>query len=330
MNGSSIQEYLFQQIREKLPEEVSLADKIADILYISPDSAYRRIRGETPLVLEEARKLSETFHISLDRMMNMEENTVCFEPVMVSTRGYGFGFFLDDIKDRLQKISSYPGSEVIYMTKDVTLFQNFYFRPLFAFKYFFWMKSILKDPSYAGKIFNIQDLPADIEQKGKDVLSIYNQIKSVEIWSSESVNSTISQIDHYREAGYILPEDVKLIYGALADTLEHIKHQADEGAKFLPGEKPGLKKTNYRLFHNRILLGNNTILVNLGIRKILYLNHELMNYMVTYDQAFCDSVYSNTQEMIRQSTMLSEASEKQRNKFFNVIMRKIPVYSKID
>jgi plasmid maintenance system antidote protein VapI len=325
VKGSSIQEYLFQQIRERLPEDDSLADKIAEVLFISPDSAYRRIRGETPLVLEEARKLSESFGISLDRMLNTEENTVSFQPVMVQRDGYRFCDFLSDIEINLKRIEAFPGSEISYMTKDITLFQNFYFRPLFAFKHFFWKKSILKDPAYSKKQFCMDDLSEELEQKGKEILSVYNKIPSMEIWSSESVNSTISQIDHYREAGFIQPRELKLIYSALADTIEHIKYQAEEGCKFMPGEKPGLKKTNFQLYHNRLLLGANTILVNLGKRKMLYLNHELLNYMVTHDQDFCESINNSILDLKKQSTMLSEASEKQRNKFFNVILRKIPL-----
>ena len=48
------QDFLFQRIKEMLPQDVSLVDAVSDLLHVSGDSAYRRIRGETPLVLEEA------------------------------------------------------------------------------------------------------------------------------------------------------------------------------------------------------------------------------------------------------------------------------------
>ena len=43
--NSSIQEYLFRRIRENLSVEDSLADVVAELLHVSNDSAYRRIRG---------------------------------------------------------------------------------------------------------------------------------------------------------------------------------------------------------------------------------------------------------------------------------------------
>ena len=50
-NQGDIQLVLFQKIRDQLSDHVSMVDEIADILGISNDSAYRRIRGEkTPLI----------------------------------------------------------------------------------------------------------------------------------------------------------------------------------------------------------------------------------------------------------------------------------------
>jgi len=46
------QEFLFQRIKELLPPHAPLVDSVANILHVSSDSAYRRIRGETPLVLD--------------------------------------------------------------------------------------------------------------------------------------------------------------------------------------------------------------------------------------------------------------------------------------
>ena len=53
MSIKPLQDYLFQQVKEKLPKNVQLVDAVADLLHLSNDSAYRRIRGETPLVLDE-------------------------------------------------------------------------------------------------------------------------------------------------------------------------------------------------------------------------------------------------------------------------------------
>ena len=66
------QELLFQKIREFIPEGQSMVETVGEVLQLSSDSAYRRIRGETPLVLDEVNKLCERFQLSLDLMLRLQ------------------------------------------------------------------------------------------------------------------------------------------------------------------------------------------------------------------------------------------------------------------
>ena len=55
------QKQFFEEVRKKLPHNLSLVDIICNELGISSDSAYRRIRGESSLSLDEAKKLCLKF-----------------------------------------------------------------------------------------------------------------------------------------------------------------------------------------------------------------------------------------------------------------------------
>ena len=92
----------------------------------------------------------------------------------------------------------------------------------------------------------------------------------------------------------------------------------------MPGESSQMKQENFRFFYNRVVLGDNTILVNIMGKKIVYLPFDVLNYMITRDEAFCENVYEKLQTLMRRATMLSTASEKQRNIFFNILLKKIP------
>lgn len=328
--NTSLQEYLFKRIREKLEPEISLVDAVADLLHVSNDSAYRRIRGETPLVLEEAKVLTEAFNLSLDEALNSSQNSVSFIAFNLDNNNYSFKKYLQDILSSLQLAASFDQKEIIYLTKDFALFHNFLFRPLFAFRYFFWMKSIVQHPDFVSLKFSMGFLTGDIEEIGSEIVRLYNTIPSVEIWNTECVNSTISQIEYYREAGYFESDnDVEKIYDALKLAIEHIRVEADSGCKFYPGENPDYQKQNFQFYYNRVVLGDNTIMAILNGRKILYLNYDVLNYMVTQDELFCNQVYGKLQMLMRRATILSGVSEKQRNIFFNLLLRKIPNYSKV-
>ena len=55
VNKENIQSSFLEKVRSKLPPTISFADELAELLDISRDSAYRRIRGETILSLDEVR-----------------------------------------------------------------------------------------------------------------------------------------------------------------------------------------------------------------------------------------------------------------------------------
>jgi|GEM_PF-5310014 len=75
---SSLQKLFFQHIKSLVPPHMSLVDEVADLLEISNDSAYRRIRSEKPIDLEEIQKLCGHFKISMDQLLNLQSDAFIF------------------------------------------------------------------------------------------------------------------------------------------------------------------------------------------------------------------------------------------------------------
>ncbi|HYJ39109.1 MAG TPA: helix-turn-helix domain-containing protein [Chitinophagaceae bacterium] len=323
MAGSNVQQYLFERIREAVPNDKSLVAAISEVLNISEDSSYRRIRGETPLVLDELKELCQYYRLSLDQLLQINNNSTLFETIRIHNTDYTFETFLTDIIKRLAIVNKSPEKHMYYLTKDIPLFYHFLFKPLFAFRYFFWMKSILQHPDFVHQQFSIDSLPPKVEEAGKKILEIYNQIPSTEIWNTECINSVVLQIDYYKEVGFIPPETIGKIYSAVEETIDHLQLQAELGKKMLPGENPVHKAENFSFFYNRITLGDNTILVKTDNGSITFLNFEVLNYMFTSDANFCGDTYNALQNLLRRSTMISQASEKQRAMFFNILRNKV-------
>lgn len=328
MKEKPAQENLFQLIKGKLSSRETLIDVVSDLLHVSTDSAYRRIRGETPLLLDEAKLLCTHFDISLDRLFEMKSNAVVFNPILVNNNNYTFENYLSDLQKSLQYIASFKNKEIIYLSKDIPFFHYFSLKPLFAFRYFFWMKSILQHPDFINRSFSIDYLSPQMEKMAQEISKYYKTIPSTEIWNTEGINSFIAQVEYYKEAGYFeSDDDAALLYDSLAEVVEHIRNQAQHGCKYLPGENPDLKANNYKLFYNHVVIGDNTILVTLDGKKVVYINYDVLNYMTTEDEDFCNETSDKMQTLMRRATILSNVSEKQRNIFFNTLLKKIPVNS---
>lgn len=318
------QEFLFQRIKELLPPHASLVDTVASIIHVSSDSAYRRIRGETPLVLDEAREICHHFKLSLDQILNVQGGAVMFQNVRISTKNYSYTKYLTDIIKQVEYAGSFIHKEIIYLTKDMALFHNFYYKPLIAFRYFFWMKSIVQHPDFTGREFEFSILSDEVEKLSMQMALAYNKIPSVEIWNTECINSAISQIEFYKESGWFATaSDIKTVYESLEESILHLKNQVEYGCKFMPDENPETKKFNFRFFYNRIVLGDNTVMVVTDKVKTTFINYDVLNYMFTRDENFCNPCYDDMQNMMKRSTLISQTSEKQRNIFFGIMLNKI-------
>jgi len=318
------QEFLFQRIKELLPPHASLVDMVAETLHVSSDSAYRRIRGETPLVLDEARILCQHYKISLDQLLNVKEGSTLFQNVRIDLKSYSYEKWLTDLIKLVKYTNSFIHKEIIYLTKDMPIFHNFYYQPLIAFRYFFWMKTIIQHPDFRNREFTLDCISSEIEALSRELAIAYNAAPSSEIWNTESINSAILQIEFYKDSGYFSSAgDIKLVYEALEETFVHLKHEVEYGCKFMPGENPESKKTNFNFFYNRVILGDNTIMVVTDRMKTVFINYDVLNYMYTRDETFTDPCYIDMQNMLKKSTLISQTGEKQRNIFFGILLNKI-------
>lgn len=307
-----------------LPQPVSLADAVSDILHVSIDSAYRRIRGETPLLLEEAALLCKHFNLSLDQFMALKPDDVLLRNVRIRNDGFSYRQYLQAMHQQMKTLAELQQKEIIYMSKDIPIFHNFYFKPLIAFRYFFWMKTHLSHPDFEKLLFDFDLLPADIEKLSTDLVRTYCSIPSTEMWNTESINSTISQIEFSKDSGHFKSaSDLKMIYEALEASIHHIKAQAEHGYKFMPGEDPSRYNQNLKFFFNRVTLGDNTVMTIANSVKTAFINYGHLNYLETKDENFCNELYHDFENLIRRSTQISNNSERQRNIFFNILLTKI-------
>ena len=318
------QEFLFQRIKEILPPHVSLVDVVAEILHISSDSSYRRIRGETPVVLDEAKELCNHYKLSLDNILNVKTGSTLFQSVRVNTHNYNYEVYMMELKKLVQYIGSFLHKEIIYRSKDMVVFHNFYYKPLIAFRYFFWMKTIIQHPDFADRDFELDCVSPEIEKLSRELTMEYNKVPSTEIWNTEGVNVAINQIEFYKDSGYFSSSsDIKVVYEALEASLIHLKNQVEYGCKFMPEENPQSKKENFRFFFNRVMLGETTVIVVTDRVKTVFINYDALNYISTRDELFCNPYYDDIQNLMKKSTIISQTSEKQRNIFFGIMLGKI-------
>jgi hypothetical protein len=322
--AADLQSQLFQHLRNRIPEHVSLVDELATILDVSTDSAYRRIRGEKALSFEEVYKICIRFQLSLDSLLNLTSGAFLFSGSFVRPSVFRFDKYMEGVVQQVKTMSSFKEKQLYSLCKDIPIFHHFHFRELAAFKYFFWMKTLIQHPDFNGKKFSFEDYPNELFELGRKALVYYNQIDSIELWNIESISSSIRQIEFHHESGGFENDDVAYsIYDALEKTIVHLEQMIGLGYKFEMDDASKTPKGIYELYFNEVMLGDNSFLAVLDGSKIGFLVHSTINILHTRDSRFTEAMYDHIQNLIRKSTLLSAVGESERARFFKHLRNRI-------
>jgi hypothetical protein len=324
METNHTQQLFFNHIKSVLPIHLSFVDEVAELLNISNDSAYRRIRGEKPLGLDELQVLCNKYQVSLDQLLHIKTNTVIFSDDRVDHYSQGFNKWLQFVANTLAQFNGLQNPKMYWFSKDLPAYAFIPFSELAAFKFFFWKRTLLGYPELARQQFNGVEPDAEANETAKKIDELYTKIPTVDIWCRDSINATISQIEFYRQANIFTSKEVVLkVYSQLEDLVNHLELQAETGKKLMYS-KPDLYTTVlYDAYINETLIGDNTVFVESDNRKITFINHNGLNFMSTQDAGFCEFTYKHFQNMIRKSTHISIVGEKERSIFFQKLKAEI-------
>lgn len=325
MNQSEDQQRLFTYLKSQLPLHLSLADELCQLLGISADSAYRRIRGEKPVTLDELKKICGHYQISLDHVLQLRSDTVVFRASDLHKENIPFSEILNNLLTQVGWFNSFTEKNILYLCKDIPIWHFFHFPELAAFKTFFWAKTIHNDPAFANRKFSLKEFDCGAYYAtGQKLIRQYNEIPSVEIWNLESINSTVSQLGFYKEAGVFSDKkETGLVLDAFIQTLDHLQQQAESGQKFMSGDTDLLHRAPVQLYINEVVIGSNTILATLDGQAVSFIPYNVFSFLSTRDQLFGESIAKSIGIIQSRSTLISKTGEKERNKFFHTIKDRI-------
>jgi len=304
-------------------------------LEISTDSAYRRMRGETLLTIDEIIVLCEHYQISFDAFSKVKSGMVTFNYTPIETNAESFALYLENLTKDLALIASAKESNIVYACQDIPVFHHYNYPDLANFKIFYWMRTIMNMPDLSRVKYDADFQFTELLEVGKKVYDIYTKIPSVEVWTESTIMSTLKQIGFYWESGeFDSKEDALRVCAALSKEIDDIQQMAEFGTK-LPyeavpidegGGKEDSEKTkdkNFKLYISDIELTNNCVLVNIGSTQAVYLGHFSFSTMATKNENYCKKTEAWINNIMKKSTLISDVSEKQRFQFFQSVNRGI-------
>lgn len=325
MENNQLQLSFFNNIKSKIPANLSLVDEVADLLNISNDSAYRRIRGEKIISLEEISKLASHFKLSVDQVLNLKSSdTIIFAGKYVRPETFDFNMYLQKMLQDITFLNGFRNRHHIYFCKDIVAFYYFAYPELSAFKSFAWMKTLMQFPVFAHQTFHAGVFEKSLLDTGAKIAKQYSIMPGSEIMNVSNIHTTLNQIEYYKTARiFRSDDDLNIIYSQLHDMIDHLQAQAETGLKFMPGEKANSQSPEYNLYVNDFVTGDNSQLVIVEDSKVSYMVHNHVNYLSTNDEKHTEYHYGFLKNVMEKSILLSKSGERLRAGFFYMIHEEI-------
>jgi hypothetical protein len=246
---NEIQLKFVQRLKERLPGHSLLADEISDLLNISKDGAYRRIRGETTFSMDEAALLSMKFNIQGDSYGQAMPNQVTFSFNQMDGGADCLERYFQSLLADLQKLQGFERKKIWFAAEDIPLWHHFAYKELTAFKLFYWTNSVLNMPSLSGKVFDAEAVDPKLIETAFSIRHVYSVIPSAEIWTKDTINSLLNQVEFYWETGRFASKATSLVICTqMIQMLDDIEARASRGLK--EPVKDGMDPAEFTLYYS--------------------------------------------------------------------------------
>ncbi len=311
-----MQEELLKSIVRVLPKNTSLNQAIATALGISYDAAHRRTSNKSKFSLDESVQLANAFQISLDSLRAEAQQDMI--PVQKTTQIEScedLEMYFKNSAESVRKLATVKEAKLFYSAKDIPIFYVLDGDLLTRFKIYVWLR--LLSPAEENIPFNSYKIPLSTIETAKELGLLYAKIPKTEIWDPTTFNSTLKQIHFYFQAGQLDSSTAIELCTLLSNLLDRLCLRVQASNK------------DFLLYHNELLLMNNTVLIHTPHSKAFYVPFTFLSYFLATDTKTCDQAYEYISKQLSHSKLLNTSGEKECNLFFKKLRQKVSALKKL-
>jgi hypothetical protein len=322
--NSSTQEMLFEAIRQKVGEEINLANEIMPLLNVSKDGAYRRINGKIQLTLDEASKIAGYFGIALADLIATSREQVLFDFSYLSRPVSNLIEYLLPLDQDLSLLKRLPNPQIYFATNDIPMFHNFQFPRLALFKLFFWGYTVWKFPNIQREKFSFRLVDGQALKLCQTIASKYADVPSEEYWTPEFIDNTVNRIKFGLKSGIFEKNSEALdLLDDLHNLMTHVESMSELGKKYVYLNSPNAKSVPFQILRNDLFITSVTVLVKTDAHRIVYHVFDNPNYMRSTAESVCNHAEAWFEKLRRHSVEMTVTNEQERKAYFNHIHDRI-------
>ena len=210
-----------------------LADEIEELLGVSTDTAYKRIKGETDLTFTELVTICRKYNVSMDEIIFKKSKQGAlfhYEQIEISEQESCINY-LQQLLDVILSLRSASEKEIICVAQVIPFYSFLKYPELTFFKLYVCYDVTKYGPITFSEYCNRLDKDRFLSLFEK-VYQAQMFIPTKEIWSNETIDTTYKLIDYYHAIGAFENKKTALtLLDQFTQLLDTIKQWADNGYK---------------------------------------------------------------------------------------------------
>jgi len=215
-------EFIVENIKKNIPANIKVYRYLMDLLFISKESAYKRIRGQVPFTFEEIVLISRDINFSIDKIIEQhiaDSNISQFIVPDISEMNIET-FVLNFINDTCAFFQKMLDSGVYTLNLGLNRipYVNFNYKHLFKMDYFRFYRSYNKNCKYS----EIEISPK-IKERQYNLSYLTTKLDNITcIFDRYIVDKTIKEIEYYYQINTITKDEVLILKEELLSFIEEI------------------------------------------------------------------------------------------------------------
>jgi hypothetical protein len=303
---------------------VKLVDAIARATGKSNHAAYKKIRNDSMLGIDELIILARTYDLSIDQFLGHRSAPVPFMSDAIRKMPEEPGDYLLNLQKHLSQLTNATGLSYLTLAGEVPIFHMMPFHRLFALKLFAWNFTNWSIHRFEEKFEpDVYLKNKELTQNIEKLAHTYYQFPGVEIWNIRMLDIIIDQIKYFVHIGAFRNKIiVQEITSELFDLVDHLRKICTTGAKRFE-TKESLHKSNVKIYMNEIVYSNEISYVSSDQGEFAFIAADSPNYLRSSDPRMTAHLKKWLTRTMNHSTQISGEGEKERRVLFEKINQKL-------
>ncbi|WP_116106706.1 hypothetical protein [Lewinella sp. IMCC34191] len=320
MSPSDFQRRYFTNLSKRFDSKQAMIEAIAELLHLSRDAIYRRVRGDSQLMANELAELARTF----DQPMPDGQYQIPFRYNRSEVDIRSPEDYLNQLEVHLARVEQLQDPYIYIANPGIPIFYEMLYPRLLALKLYVYSITCWNFPGWRELAFSDSLIDSRLLERARDIGVASLHIPGVELWSLGLLSTTLDQIEYLHVAGRYAREGEALrLLDEVGGMVNHLNEMARVGRKYAPGGQPEAMSATFRPVHNELANNDNAILIESAHRSSLFVTFLTPNYLQTEDAQICEMTRQWFDRIAAVSGSLGPDANKYREWFFNRLRTQI-------